>query len=219
MEAVIFDFDGTLVETSHLLYMGYKEVFSKYSIDYSENEFNSNYGLKTKQHLNTVLKKREISLSDKELNKLVKLRDKFCREKCENDIDLLFGARKFLEELNKNNIIMGIASSVSRQNLEFFIKKLKIQKYFSFYIGGDEVSKGKPNPEGYLRVCKSLNVNPKNCVGVEDTDKGINALVNAKMKAIAITLTNRKKYDFSNADLVINNWKELNLSKVQSLVS
>lgn len=219
MEAVIFDFDGVLLDTSEQLFEGYRHIFSKFRIDYSEDEFNSNYGKKTKEHIESVLKKKNIILSSEELDKSVLERDKFYRNLCDKHLELLPGSAKLLDELKKNSVIMGLASSTHRKNLNFFMKKLDLKKYFKVTLAGNEIKRGKPDPEIYLAICKKLDVKPLNCIGIEDTDKGILALKNAGMKAIAVTLTNRKKYDFSNADLVVKSLQELNLSKITALFS
>lgn len=216
IEAVIFDFDGVLLDTSEQLYRGYKKVFKRFNIDYKEEQFNENYGLKTKEHFKKVLSENNIEISNEELNKLVEERDIFYRHIC-NDLKLLPGAQKLLDELKNRNIKLGLASSTSRGNLNFFLPKLGLQIYFDHILAGNEVTRGKPHPEIYSTVCDHLNVEPSYCVGIEDTDKGINALKNANMKAVAVTLTNRKQYDFSKADLIVRSLEELNWSKITTL--
>ncbi|RLF93233.1 phosphatase, partial [Thermococci archaeon] len=146
----------------------------------------------------------------------VEERDIFYRGIC-NNLELLPGARKLLYELKNKNIKLGVASSTSRGNLNFFLPKLGLQDYFDHILAGNEVTRGKPHPEIYLTICDHLNIKPSYCVGIEDTDKGINALKSANMKAVAVTLTNRKKYDFSKADLIVRSLEELNWSKIKAL--
>jgi len=216
IQAVIFDFDGVLLDTSDQLYQGYKKVFTRLNIDYKKEQFNENYGLKTKEHFEKVLSENNIRISNEELNKLVEERDIFYRGIC-NNLELLPGARKLLYELKNKNIKLGVASSTSRGNLNFFLPKLGLQDYFDHILAGNEVTRGKPHPEIYLTICDHLNIKPSYCVGIEDTDKGINALKSANMKAVAVTLTNRKKYDFSKADLIVRSLEELNWSKIKAL--
>ncbi|RLF95398.1 hypothetical protein DRN50_03800 [Thermococci archaeon] len=216
IQAVIFDFDGVLLDTSDQLYQGYKKVFTRLNIDYKKEQFNENYGLKTKEHFKKVLSENNIRISNEELNKLVEERDIFYRGIC-NNLELLPGARKLLYELKNKNIKLGVASSTSRGNLNFFLPKLGLQDYFDHILAGNEVTRGKPHPEIYLTICDHLNIKPSYCVGIEDTDKGINALKSANMKAVAVTLTNRKKYDFSKADLIVRSLEELNWSKIKAL--
>jgi len=217
IQAVIFDFDGILLDTSNQLYRGYKKVFKRFNIDYKKEQFNENYGLKTKEHFKKVLSENDIGTSNEELNKLVEERDNFYRHICNENLKSLPGAQKLLDELKNKNIKLGLASSTSRGNLNFFLPKLGLQAYFDHILAGNEVTRGKPHPEIYLTVCDHLNVEPSYCVGIEDTDKGINALKNANMKAVAVILTNRKQYDFSKADLIVRSLEELNWSKITML--
>ena len=217
MQGVIFDFDGVLLDTSNQLYQGYKKIFKHFNIDYEKERFNENYGLKTKEHFKKILSENNIGTSDEELDKLVVERDIFYKQICNEDLKLLPGAQKLLDELKNKNIKLGLASSTSRGNLNFFLPKLGLQTYFDHIIGGDEVTRGKPHPDIYLTICDRLNIEPSYCVGIEDTDKGINALKNANMKAVAVTLTNRKQYDLSKTDLIIRSLEELNWSKITAL--
>lgn len=217
MQGVIFDFDGVLLDTSNQLYQGYKKIFKHFNIDYEKERFNENYGLKTKEHFKKILSENNIGTSDEELDKLVVERDIFYKQICNEDLKLLPGAQKLLDELKNKNIKLGLASSTSRGNLNFFLPKLGLHTYFDHVLAGDEVTRGKPHPDIYLTICDRLNIEPSYCVGIEDTDKGINALKNANMKAVAVTLTNRKQYDLSKTDLIIRSLEELNWSKITAL--
>jgi len=68
IQAVIFDFDGVLLDTIEQLYRGYKKVFKCFNIDYKKEQFNENYGLKTKEHFKKVLSENDIRTSNDELN-------------------------------------------------------------------------------------------------------------------------------------------------------
>lgn len=209
MEAVLFDFDGVLLESSQQLYQGYAYVLKQFGIDYSEEEFNSNYGLKTKEHLGKVLSERGQNLTDAELDALVKKRDIFYRKLCDQELTACPGVNKLLDEIKKHGVKIGLGSSTHRDNLDFFLEKLGIKKYFEVIVAGNEVKRGKPDPFIYLKCCEALGVDPRECVGIEDTDKEVAALKAAGAKAIAVTLTNRKEYDFSNADLVVKTLEEV----------
>jgi len=221
LEAVIFDFDGVILDTSDQLYQGYNKLLAQSGIEYMEHQFNDNYGLKTKEHFKKVYLENAIQLSDSELNEIVIKRDEYYQQLCSGDLQALPGTEKLLKELklNSEHLKVGVATSTSRDNLDHFLNQLKLNNYFDHTIAGTEVSKGKPDPEIYLEMCSVLDVDPIKCVGIEDTDKGILALKNANMKAIGVTFTNRKEYDFSNADLLVVTLEELNLMKINKLIS
>jgi len=217
LQAVLFDFDGVLVETSAELFQGYREVFKKFRIDYQESEFNKNYGLKTKEHFEKVLLGHGIQSSSSQLDSMVLERDRIYRNTCRGNIKLLRGAIDLLNDLRQKGLKLGIASSTHRDNIDFLLPLLKIEKYFDYRIGGNEVKRGKPNPEGYLTLCNKLGIHPSVCAGIEDTDKGVQSLKQAGIKAIAVTLTNRQNYDFSSADLIVPTLQDLNYEKIRDL--
>jgi HAD superfamily hydrolase (TIGR01509 family) len=217
LSAVIFDFDGVILETSNQLYQGYKRVFDRLDVEYTEKHFNDVYGLKTKEHFRKVLLDNEIDLSDEDLNGLVEERDIYYRQICSVDLEPLPGVVELLSNLKDNNISIGLATSTSRDNIDFFLPRLGILDYFDQLLAGTEVTKGKPDPEIYLKTCVKLGFSPVDCVGIEDTEIGVNALNNANMKSIAVTLTNRKKYDFSSADLVVCSLEEIKVEKIRVL--
>lgn len=219
LQAVIFDFDGVILDTSDQLFQGYKKILAQYGIEYLEQQFNDNYGLKTKEHFKKVFSENAIQLSESELDEIVIKRDEYYQQLCSGDLIALPGTENLLIELTSEDLKVGVATSTSRYNLDHFLTKLNLMDYFDHTIAGTEVSSGKPDPEIYLKMCLALDVKPVNCVGIEDTDKGILALKNANIKAIGVTLTNRKKYNFSNADLLVVTLEELNLIKIKQLIS
>ncbi len=217
LEAVIFDFDGVILDTSDQLFQGYKQVFDRFNVKYTEDHFNEVYGLKTKEHFRKILLDNNIDLSDNELNSMVEERDKYYRELCSSNLAPLPGVKELLMNLSNNKVKIGLATSTSRGNVDFFLPRLGIADFFSEILAGTEVTRGKPNPEIYLKTCKKLDVKPVNCVGIEDTEIGISALKNANMKSIVVTLTNRKHYDFSNADLVVKTLEEIDINVIKKL--
>ena len=158
LKAAIFDFDGVLLDTSNQLCEGYKRVLAGFGVEYKVEQFNENYGLKTKEHFAKVLRENNIKLQEHELDGLVKERDVFYRKKCQDVTEPLPGVVGLLEELKKNGLKIGVASSTSRDNLDYFLPKIGILKYFDYILAGTEVSHGKPHPEIYLKTCEKLGI-------------------------------------------------------------
>lgn len=217
LEAVLFDFDGVVLDTSDQLFQGYKKIFDRYNAKYTEKDFNEIYGLKTKEHFKKIFLDNNIKISNTEVNELVTERDEYYRELCSKNLKALPGVNNLLKELKNNGLKVGLASSSSKGNLNFLLPKIGLYTYFDQIIAGTDVSNGKPNPEIYLKTCERLEVNPSDCVGIEDTEIGVNALKNASIKSIVVTLTNRRQYNFSKADLVIRSLEEIDLEKIKSL--
>ena len=134
LKAAIFDFDGVLLDTSDQLCEGYIHVLAGFGVEYDAEQFNENYGLKTKEHFAKVLRENNIELQEQELDGLVKQRDGIYRQKCQDVTEPLPGVVGLLKELMNNGLRLGVASSTSRENLDHFLPKIGILKYFDYTV-------------------------------------------------------------------------------------
>lgn len=217
IKAVIFDFDGVIVDLADRIFLGYKYVFDNLKIKYSEDDFNQCYGLSPRDHIRKILEENRLEFSDQQIQELVDQRKIFLHKIHSNsETDLLPGVKKLIQEIH-GSFLLAIATSATRQHIEAILPKLGLIEYFDAIVTSSEVKNGKPHPEVYLEAAKKLNVDPKYCVGIEDTDIGITAVKLAGMKAIAVTLTNKRKHDFSKADLIIESLEDLDLDIIKKI--
>jgi beta-phosphoglucomutase-like phosphatase (HAD superfamily) len=93
--------------------------------------------------------------------------------------------------------------------MKLVMKESGLAKYFSVFVTGEEVERGKPNPDIFLLAAERLNVPPDHCLVLEDAVNGVAAAKAAGMKCVAITSTHQNA-DLVNADLVINDFSALN---------
>ena len=85
-------------------------------------------------------------------------------------------------------------------------------------MSGEEVKKGKPDPEIFLTTANKLNVPPSKCIVIEDAANGVLAAKSAGMKCIGLQNPGSGNQDLSKADLVINNFNELDLDSLEKLL-
>jgi len=98
-----------------------------------------------------------------------------------------------------------------------FFKTPFLHNYMDLTISGEEVLKGKPNPEIFLKAAKKLGVKPNNCLVIEDAFAGVQAAKAAGMKCIGLRNPNFSKQDLSAADLVVESFSELGLDAIKDL--
>ena len=96
------------------------------------------------------------------------------------------GLYRLLEYLYENDIPAAVATSSSRRSAAAKLEETDIEKYFKAVIGGDMVTKTKPDPEIYLKACEALGVEPEHALVLEDSLNGLKAAVAAKIPAIMI---------------------------------
>ena len=186
LKAIIFDLDGTLVDSLPYHHESWRIFFKKNNIE--ENDFNEIYknykGGGTLELMSSVFGD---TYTKDELEKMSDDKEVIFRDIYRSKIFPINGLRKFLDNLKKNNILLSIGSNAIRKNVLMTIKELGITNYFSSIICGDEVSKGKPDPEMYIKTLSNLKVNKNECIIFEDSIEGVTAAKNANIKAIGVT--------------------------------
>jgi len=126
------------------------------------------------------------------------------------------GLENFLSELKDAGIKMAMASSATIEDINFILNKIPIRGDFEAIIDGSRVTKGKPNPQIFLKAAEELNADPANCVVFEDSLAGIKAANAAGMKVVAIT-TGHAAAQLQPSNLVIDDYSTLTVQKLAAL--
>lgn len=184
IKAVIFDLDGLLIDSEIVSYKIYKEILNQFGYRFSIEEYAQNYSGKTEVNNVTNLIDRynlpwtvEIGLDN-----VFKIEDKFINA----GIDLKTGAKELLTYLKENNFKVAIASSSTKDRALTILKQHNLVEYFDEFVFGNEVEKGKPNSDIFLKACDKLLENPEECLVLEDSEAGIQAAYSANIPVICI---------------------------------
>jgi HAD superfamily hydrolase (TIGR01509 family) len=125
---------------------------------------------------------------------------------------LIDGAQTTLSALKNSNINIGLASSSPRPWIDMMVDRFSIRSFFNKIISSDDIEgRSKPEPEIYLKAAKLLGVDPKNCLAIEDSEKGIASATRAGMYCIGFKNGFNEHQDLSRADTVIDGFKEFKL--------
>ena len=100
---------------------------------------------------------------------------------------------------------MAIATSGIQPNIDFMFEEVPIKSYFKEVVNSSHISKGKPDPEIYLKTASLLNVSPNHCLVFEDAVVGIKSAKAAGMKVIAVATTQPRE-ELSMADMIIDDY-------------
>jgi len=134
----------------------------------------------------------------------------------ERGLIALEGARELIEELNEAAIPCVVGTSTERANVEMSFDLLSLQGKFSDMTCSEDVSRGKPDPEVFLKAAAKTGLPPAQCFVIEDTAHGVEAALAGGMKAIGVATT-RPAEHLADAHLVAKDMTELNLAIIQSL--
>ncbi len=118
------------------------------------------------------------------------------------------GLLSSIKEFKNQGLKLAIASSGAKEYINLVIDRFEIRPYFDVVITGDDVSKGKPDPETYNITCKKLQSLPENCIVLEDAEKGVRSAKAAGCLCVGIVNTNTPIQDLHEADVVVNNLTE-----------
>ena len=182
-KAVIFDLDGTLVDSMWMWKQIDIEYLGRFGIELPDDLQGSIEGMSFSE--TAAYFKERFQLNDS-INQIKADWNQMAWDKYANHVPLKAGVAQFLEMLRKKDIKLGIATSNSRELVELVTKKNQINSYFQSIRTSCEVEKGKPSPDIYLCVAKDLGVDPEECLVFEDIVQGIMAGKNANMEVCAV---------------------------------
>ena len=201
IKAVIFDFDGVLANTMEYHAKAYKQVLSEAGIWIKPRAVYLAEGALPEQMISRLVH----NPVDAQVKRLAKKKSEVFR-RYRKYIQPNKEAVTLLKKLKKKGLKVGVASGGKKRNSQVILGKTT--KLLDFYLGGEDVKKGKPDPEIYINAAKAAGVKPSECVVIENAPNGINAAKAAGMKCIAITTTLTKK-DLEEADFVVNTFREV----------
>ncbi|WP_404330309.1 beta-phosphoglucomutase [Mesobacillus maritimus] len=215
VKAVIFDLDGVITDTAELHYQAWKNLANSIAIDFNR-EFNEELkGISRMDSLNKILQHGGVADQYTEEEKL-----ELATKKNEEYKGLLIhlkpeniypGIKEFLNALKQSNIKIGLASA--SKNGPAILDYLQITDYFDTIADPDSVINGKPAPDIFLKAAEQLGVSPQDCIGVEDSEAGIEAIQSANMYAVGVgTVEVMRK---AGADLVLADTTELVWDQLQ----
>lgn len=182
-DCVVFDMDGLLLDTEKIAQRTFKETCSKFDLTYDEKLYLSCIGSNL-QRTAEILNKGIVDFPKEEF--MHHWNELYVLNAIENPAPVKDGVFQFLEKLDKEGIPRAVATSSPEKNATKKLKNAKLYDYFHSVTFGDQVTHGKPHPEIYLTAARKLNMDPKNCLALEDSDNGVKAAHGADMLVIQI---------------------------------
>jgi HAD superfamily hydrolase (TIGR01509 family) len=199
------------VATTEADFLAWQKLFLQYGNDLS---YESYFPLLGKKSIDVV--KEGLGLhGDDALHAMHKKMEFFEEIVKEQGITTLPNAEIFLREIQAANIPIALATSSRKMKMQLVMEESGLGKYFSVFVTGEEVAHGKPHPEIFLLAAERLNVDPKQCLVIEDAVNGVAAAKAAGMKCIAITSTHEDDALIA-ADLVVDHYSELSMKSVRT---
>lgn len=183
IDAVIFDLDGSLVDSMWIWRDIDIEYLGRFGISLPENLQSEIEGKSFSETAHFFKEHFQLPVS---IEAIKEDWNRMAWDKYSHQVPLKEGVNEFLELCRSKNIKLGIATSNSRELVENVASVHGLEDYFSCILTGCDVEKGKPAPDIYLAVAKQLQVKPARCLVFEDVIPGIQAGKAAGMKVCAV---------------------------------
>lgn len=212
VKAILFDMDGVLVDTEPLLCEAVINALKKQNIRLTERDYYDHW-TKDGKGIKDFISERKI---DVDIPKYRGDKEQYYFSLIERSLRLMPGAFEKVNELSQK-YKLGLVSSSNRKMIHTIIDKIKLKKYFSVIIADEDVEKAKPAPDGFLLAAKTLGLSNKDCIVIEDAEKGVTAAKQAGMKVIAVPNKYTLNNDFSKADAILKNMSKLGINLIESL--
>jgi HAD superfamily hydrolase (TIGR01509 family) len=195
MTAVLWDLDGTLVDSEEYHWLSWRGAMRAEGIDLSYERFLASFGQRNDRILAGWLG------ADADPGRVRRVGDEkeaeYRRLAEERGLTPLPGAREWLEALHAAGWKQAIASSAPRLNVETMLRVLQLDRLLDAVVSAEDVTRGKPEPDVFLAAAAKLAVPPSRCIVVEDAAAGVEAGRRAGMRTIGVNARTQLGADLS----------------------
>jgi len=215
LKAVLFDMDGVIVDTEPLHHKAYKMMFEDVGIDVSDTMYRSFTGQSTRGICEFLCEQFDLSLEPIILEK--GKRAHFTKLFFEDlDLQLLEGVEDLIKDYYTNGLSLVVASSASMFTINNVMKRFNLDPYFKDKLSGADLKASKPHPEIFINAAKAAGVSTSECFVIEDSTNGIIAAKEADIFCIAYKSVHSKDQDYTRADMLVSDFKEITFDKIKS---
>ncbi|MCY2929051.1 MAG: HAD family phosphatase [Planctomycetota bacterium] len=215
MQGVIFDMDGVLVDSYRAHFEAWRRLGRRHGYEMTEAQFATTFGRTSRDIIENLWP--GAATADEALE-WDRWKEAAYREIIAADFPEMPGASELIAALAGAGFTMAIGSSGPPENVAAVLARLGGAHLIAAAVNGSEVTRGKPDPEVFLKAAGKLGLAPSCCAVVEDAPAGLEAARRAGMKAIAITGTAPREQLAQRADVVVERLSELTPERIATLI-
>jgi len=201
IKALLWDNDGVLVDTEILYFRATKQAFGTVGVELTAELYHRFF---LKESSGTLLLAKENELSPEIAEDLRTERNRIYAQMLQTENLICAGVEPVLTALKKK-FLMGIVTSSHADHFKMIHDRTGFSRFFDFVITGDDVAETKPSPEPYLMAVQRAGCAPKECVAIEDSERGLLSAKAAGIECWVISTELSRFGDFRLADKVLDN--------------
>jgi len=198
LRALIFDMDGLMIDSERLYWEVERGIARSYEREVKEETLWKMMGRRPIEGVRIFVEEVGLPISAEET---LALRDRRMREKYRLEAEAMPGLFSILDAFS-GRLKLAVCTGAQGEFMEIVLDRLKIRDRFDVLQASDEIEKGKPDPEIYLKTCVRLGLEPQQCVVLEDSSNGCLAGKRAGCYTIAVPSEYSRGQDFGSADYV-----------------
>ena len=215
LKAVIFDMDGVIIDSEPMHNKAYYDMFNEVGINVSTELYESFTGQSTINICKRLCDHFELKETPETLVALKRKHYKHFFESNSN-LGLIDGVLDLIKDYRNNKLKLVVASSAAMTSINQIFDRFDLNQYFSGKLSGGDLKESKPHPEIFIKAAKTTGFKKEECVVIEDSTNGIKAAKAADIFCIGYDSFHSKNQDYSTADMVIKDFKEIAFNKLES---
>ncbi len=204
-DAILFDNDGVLVDTEPLFLQATQELLATIDIRITAEDYHE---ISMRQGRSVFDLASDRGVSDAEILDLRDRRGERYSQLIEAGITVLDGVEESLERLH-GTIPMAIVTSSDRDHFDRIHRQTDLMRFFDFVVAEGDYSDHKPHPSPYLEAARRLDIDPRHCLAIEDTERGLVSATRAEMSCVVIPNALTKTGNFDSAHGIFSSMSEL----------
>ncbi|MEW4451955.1 HAD-IA family hydrolase [Bremerella sp. JC817] len=214
LKAVVFDMDGTILNTEMLYPQVSSEILRRRGLTLSQELTDAMMGRPAPVAFQAMIDWHDLADT---IETLAKESEEIFSDILETSLGLMPGFTELFKSILAAKYPVAVCTSASRSTAIDLLGRFNITPDLQFVIGGDEVERGKPHPEIYLTAARRLEVSPSEIAVFEDSQTGCTAAIDAGTYAIAVPASHSEKHSFDGAKMVAKTLHDPRIYEVLNL--
>lgn len=222
LKAVFLDFSGVIIDDEAINQELIADILLRENLRADDDEYLQYCrGRSDRACLTDILANRGRILPDEYIQVLLDTKAQGYRERFAqlDEIPLPPNLQEFLTQLKSKNIVLGLVTGTTRSEVEYILEKVELTEFFDLIVAGDDLSQSKPEPEPYLLAIQKLNLEPSECLAIEDNPVGIEAAKRAKIQVVGISHLYPLHMLQRQCNWTVDKFMEIELDRVDRVLS
>ena len=229
LKAVLFDFNGVIINDESIHQQLINEILSAENLPTNELEYREVcLGRSDRACFSEILSLRDRLVTEDYLAKLIESKTKAYQQKLQKlaTLPIYPEIKNLMAQIQIEGLLIGVVTGALREEAQLVLDRADLQQYISVIVAGDEIKASKPEPYGYLLAVERLNrqnphlqLQPSDCLAIEDTLAGVEAAKRAGMQVVGVANTYPFHLLQRQANWVVDYLSELELERVKQVLS